>query len=106
MGHTDPARPLSRGPTPGQGAACLRSACAATGAGAILRLGPDDPDALRWLWEHWGTTWSLRRVEMVHYAAEHFAVRFCSADWPPWLVLRQIQSQWPELTLTVKVEYG
>jgi hypothetical protein len=53
-----------------------------------------------------GTTWSLRRVEMVHYAAEHFAVRFCSADWPPWLVLRQIQSQWPELTLTVKVEYG
>ena len=28
----------------------------------MLRLGPDDPRALAWLWEHWGTTWSLRQV--------------------------------------------
>ena len=29
----------------------------------ILRLGPDDPASLAWLWEHWGTTKSLRYVE-------------------------------------------
>ena len=29
----------------------------------VLRLGPDDPAALRWLWENWGTTWPLRGVE-------------------------------------------
>ena len=28
----------------------------------VLRLGPDDPTALAWLWEHWGTTQSLRHV--------------------------------------------
>ena len=29
---------------------------------AILRLGPDHPDALAWLWQHWGTTEALRHV--------------------------------------------
>jgi len=29
---------------------------------AILRLGPDDPQSLAWLWAHWGTTRSLRHV--------------------------------------------
>ncbi len=28
-----------------------------------LRLGPDDPAAIAWLWERWGTTWALRGVE-------------------------------------------
>ncbi len=29
---------------------------------AILHLGPDHPDALAWLWQHWGTTQALRHV--------------------------------------------
>ena len=29
---------------------------------AILRRGPDDPEALAWLWTHWGTTEMLRHV--------------------------------------------
>jgi hypothetical protein len=29
---------------------------------AILRRGPDDPQALPWLWTHWGTTEMLRHV--------------------------------------------
>jgi len=28
----------------------------------VLRLGPDHPDALAWLWQHWGTTEALRHV--------------------------------------------
>ena len=28
----------------------------------ILHLGPDHPDALAWLWRHWGTTEPLRHV--------------------------------------------
>jgi hypothetical protein len=74
--------------------------------GPILRLGPDNPAALRWLWEHWGTTWELRRVELVEDTPDRFAVRFFSADWTPWPALRQIQMRWPELTLRVTVEYG
>jgi hypothetical protein len=31
---------------------------------AVLRLGPDDPASLDWLWTHWGTstTQALRHV--------------------------------------------
>jgi hypothetical protein len=29
----------------------------------VLRLGPDDPAAIAWLWQSWGTTWALRGVE-------------------------------------------
>jgi hypothetical protein len=28
----------------------------------VLRLGPDHPDALGWLWQNWGTTHALRHV--------------------------------------------
>ena len=31
----------------------------------VLRLGPDDPAALAWLWTHWGTTQALRHVASV-----------------------------------------
>ncbi len=31
---------------------------------AILLLGPDHPDALAWLWQHWGTTQALRHVAL------------------------------------------
>jgi len=29
----------------------------------VLRLGPDAPASMRWMWENWGTTWPLRKVE-------------------------------------------
>lgn len=74
--------------------------------GAVLRLGPDDPDALRWLWEHWGTTWTLRRVELMADTPARFAVRFFSADWTPWPVLRLIAARHPDLHMTVDVDYA
>ena len=74
--------------------------------GSILWLGPDDPAALRWLWAHWGTTWTLRRAELLRDEPARFAVRFYSADWTRWPVLAHIQSQWPALTLKVQVDYG
>ena len=33
-------------------------------SGATLILGPDHPDALAWLWQHWGTTQALRHVAL------------------------------------------
>ena len=63
----------------------------------VLRLGPDDPIALAWLWEHWGTTEALRHVaeEVATGQAEPWRsalaagqdglyVAFWSADWTPW----------------------
>ena len=29
---------------------------------AVLGLGPEHPEARRWLWSHWGTTEALRHV--------------------------------------------
>ena len=29
----------------------------------VLKLGPDAPGSMRWLWRHWATTWPQRRVE-------------------------------------------
>jgi hypothetical protein len=62
----------------------------------ILRLGDDDPRALAWLWQNWGTTWPLRRVEAVT-SDNAFEVRFCSADWAPWQALQRLKAAWPTL---------
>jgi hypothetical protein len=82
----------------------------------ILRLGPDDPRSLAWLWEHWGTTWSLRQVEQAPLArAEQaelpgthaaFRCRFWAADWTPWPALAAVRRRWPELSITVQPTYG
>ncbi len=61
---------------------------------AVLRLGPDHPDALAWLWAHWGTTQALRHMTEDRVAAlgRHKLRRrdpgtlhlsFWSADWTP-----------------------
>ena len=77
----------------------------------LLRLGPDDPAAIAWLWENWGTTWALRGVE--EFAAEGEAplpddhdrvcYRFWSADWTPWRALASVRSRWPAISFHVSV---
>jgi len=68
---------------------------------AVLRLGPDEPAALAWLWQHWGTTQALRQVAedvaaaggsrrcpSARQAVVHLT--FWSADWTPWRALAQL----------------
>lgn len=83
---------------------------------SVLRLGPDDPAALSWLWEHWGTTHPLRHVteqavasgdERDRPAPGEAALRmtFWSADWTPWRALAQVAARWPALRLDVRPHY-
>lgn len=77
---------------------------------AILRLGPDDPAALAWLWRHWGTTHALRRVaEDVRQPGAAgpavFRVTFWSADWTPWRALRHLAAGWPTLRFDCRPSY-
>lgn len=77
----------------------------------ILRLGPDDPAAIAWLWENWTTTWALRGVEVIEpdpgmaLPEGHDAVRyrFWSADWAPWNALAAVRSYWPSIRFLVSV---
>lgn len=83
---------------------------------AILRLGPDDPAALTWLWTHWGTTQALRQVALDHGAAEDprrrpppgeaaLHLTFWSADWTPWRALARLAEIWPSLRFAVRPTY-
>ena len=85
----------------------------------ILRLGPDDPVALAWLWEHWGTTQPLRHVAEDVVAGqdapcrsrlpvEHDAIHitFWSADWTPWRALATLAERWPVLRFDLRPTYG
>jgi hypothetical protein len=84
----------------------------------VLALGPDHPDALAWLWAHWGTTRGLRRVEVTlapqsrkRRPPEDIAVPepgqgtlhlgFWSADWTPWRALARLAELWPALHFQV-----
>ena len=77
----------------------------------ILRLGPDDPAAVAWLWGNWTTTWALRGVEEIEAGHgvrlpdghDALCYRFWSADWAPWKALVAIRSRWPSLSLQVNV---
>jgi len=72
----------------------------------ILRLGPDHPDAVLFLWAHWGTTQALRHVAL-RPGGDHsaFRVSFWSADWTPWRALRRIRTDWPGLHFEVRPVY-
>jgi hypothetical protein len=85
----------------------------------ILRLGPDDPVALAWLWEHWGTTQPLRHVtedvaasrgtrrgSALAAGQDAIHVTFWSADWTPWRAIGTVAERWPELCFDVRPTYG
>jgi hypothetical protein len=85
----------------------------------MLRLGPDDPAALAWLWEHWGTTEPLRHVaedvaagqetrrRPVHALKQDaIDVTFWSADWTPWRALEAVAKRWPGLRFDMRPTYG
>jgi hypothetical protein len=81
----------------------------------ILRLGPDDPQALAWLWINWGTTEALRYVGLtISHPGEAgdklladaaLRVEFWSADWTPWRALMTLRVQWPALRFDIRPTY-
>jgi hypothetical protein len=83
---------------------------------SMLERGPDDPAALAWLWQHWGTTQALRHVSIDTTAEtaarralapgdEAFVVTFWSADWTPWQALARIAADWPRLRFETRPIY-
>jgi hypothetical protein len=84
----------------------------------ILLRGPDDPEALDWLWTQWGTTQTLRHVAEDEATAAVVAAReptapgeaiwaltFWSADWTPWRALAEIAARWPALRFDTRPTY-
>ncbi len=83
---------------------------------AVLQLGPDHPDALAWLWRHWGTTQALRhvasdtalkRASTPELAAgeDRLKLNFWSADWTPWRAFERIRADWPTLHFDLQPQY-
>jgi hypothetical protein len=83
---------------------------------AILWCGPDDPQALAWLWQHWGTTHPLRHVAVDSDPGDLVrrplppgetacTVTFWSADWTPWRALARIAADWPALRFETRPQY-
>jgi hypothetical protein len=86
---------------------------------AILRRGPDDQEALDWLWAHWGTTQTLRHVSEDEAAGDVVVTRrragrgqgvwvltFWSADWTPWQALAKVAGGWPTLRFETRPLYN
>ena len=80
----------------------------------ILRLGPDNPAALTWLWQCWGTTEALRHVAVEPARALRIPlpddtatlrISFWSADWTPWRALTTLIESWPALRFQVRPTY-
>lgn len=80
----------------------------------VLQLGPDHPEALAWLWTHWGTTAALRHVVAEPIlprrtaGGDHAMLRlaFWSADWTPWRALATVAARWPALRFDIRPTYG
>ena len=80
----------------------------------VLLLGPDHPDAIDWLWTHWGTTDALRSVVSRQPPVirsdkagegQEFALSFWAADWTPWRALDKIRAKWSELRFAIRPIY-
>ena len=79
----------------------------------LLQLGPDHPEALAWLWTHWGTTAALRHVSAEPVLPRRLApdepatlrFTFWSADWTPWRALATVAARWPALCFDVCPTY-
>ena len=77
----------------------------------VLRLGPDSPDSLLWLWAHWGTTRALRHVALLPAddrrlrRSARVGYRFFSADWTPWRAVQTLRRCWPSLVFDVQPQY-
>lgn len=80
-------------------------------SGEVLRLGPDHPKALHWLWTHWGTTDALRRVALASDRDETapaetvWRISLWSADWTPWRALAAIRARFPQLGFDMQPHY-
>ena len=81
---------------------------------AVLRLGLGHPEARRWLWAHWGTTWPLRHVAELPAPKGGqprpatpglLRLGFWSADWTPWPALLRLRRDWPALRFDLKPRY-
>lgn len=80
----------------------------------VLQLGPDHPEALAWLWTHWGTMAALRHVVAEPIlpqrtaGGDHATLRlaFWSADWTPWRALATVAARWPALRFDIRPTYG
>ena len=82
--------------------------------GQLLKLGPNHPETLAWLWQQWGTTQALRGVVALPVARPGRPVRqdpgllwlgFWAADWTPWRALLSLRERWPALRLAVTPRY-
>ncbi|MBV1838537.1 hypothetical protein [Acetobacter estunensis] len=75
----------------------------------LLGLGPQSPDVVAWLCQHWGTSRPLQKVEAVEtgpVAPETvWTLGFWSADWTPWAALRTIARDWSDLCLRIRPLY-
>ena len=82
---------------------------------AVIQLGPDHPESLAWLWQHWGTTQALRHVTDIAAGEDEIrrpepaqaamSVKFWSADWTPWRALAQIAQNWLTLRFDTRPTY-
>ncbi len=82
----------------------------------VLALGPDEPQSLAWLWEHWGTTEALRYVtdesgdgapgkSPRNAEPDSWQLSFWSADWTPWRALHHLGLGWPVLRFACRPTY-
>jgi hypothetical protein len=80
----------------------------------LLRLGPEHPEALAWLWAHWGTPQALRQVVELPVPARGrprpidpglLWLGFWAADWTPWRAILALRARWPDLRLAVRPLY-